>query len=466
MRNDPILEAFRQLADRDGSAPLVATRRASASRGEVDAAADLVARSLRASRAPRGAYVLLACVNGAGFLAAVLGARRAGLVPVLADWTSPAPERARVEDALGIAARIVCGEAFPAGPASFLVDCAGTPSAAPEGAGYVKLTSGSSGVPSGVAIAAEALAADDDQLGKAMGLRPDDRFVAAIPWSHSYALSSLVMPALRRGSLLVVPEDGNPWAPLEAAAALSATVFPTVPVYLQTIASLALPPAWPRSLRTVISAGAPLHAETAARFRETFGRDVHVFYGASESGGITYDAEGGAAMRGTVGRPVDGVSVAIDDDGAVVVRSAAAGLRHVPGADDRLKDGVFKSADLATWTPDGELALTGRADALINVGSKKVHPAEIERVLRAMPGVREAFVLGVPAEGDERTIVRAFVAGDPTSLTYAAVASWCRERLAGHKVPRSIVRLEAIPRNARGKIDRAALTAWKPAAER
>jgi len=464
MRNDPILDAFDLLAGRDGSAPLVATHRTAASRGQVDALARAAAESLASCGAPRGAYVLLACVNGAGFLAALLGARRAGLVPVLADWTSPPAERSRVAEALGVAASITCDEAFPNGAASFRVNrCDGALACAPAGAGYVKLTSGSSGVPSGVAIAAEALAADDDQLAAAMGLRPSDRFVAAIPWSHSYGLSSLVMPALRRGSLLVVPGDTSPWAPLDSARALSATVFPTVPVYLKTIVSLAARPAWPETLRTVISAGAPLSPETAARFREAFGQDAHVFYGASESGGIAYDRDGGAALRGTVGTPIDGVSIALDDDGAVSVRSAAAGLRHVPEDDDRLGDGVFRSADLAAWTSDGELALIGRADALINVGGKKVHPHEIETVLRALPGVREASVLGVPAQGDGRTIVRAFVACDPASLTYAAVASWCRERLAGHKVPRSIVLVEEIPRTARGKVDRAALAAWTSA---
>ena len=464
MRDDPILDAFDLLARRDPSAPLVATRRISVSRGQIDAWAGAAAEMLTTCGAPRGAYVLLASVNGAGFLAALLGARRAGLVPILADWASPEAERARVAEALDVAARIECGEAFPDSPASFRVDrCDGTPAYAPEGAAYVKLTSGSSGLPSGVAIAAEALAADDDQLSAAMGLRSSDRFVAAIPWSHSYGLSSLVMPALRRGSLLIVPDDTSPWAPLDSARALEATVFPTVPVYLQTIASLAVPPVWPPTLGTVISAGAPLRPETAARFRETFGRDAHVFYGASECGGIAYDPEGGAALRGTVGRPIDGVRIALDDDGAVSVRSPAVGLRHVPDGDDRLGDGVFRSADLAAWTAQGELALIGRVDALINVGGKKVHPHEIETVLRAMPGVREAFVLGVPASGDERTLVRAFVACDPASVSYAAVASWCRERLAGHKVPRSIVRLPEIPRNARGKIDRTALAAWKPA---
>jgi long-chain acyl-CoA synthetase len=467
MRHDPILDTFDLLARRDPNAPLVATVDAAASRGDVEARSHAVAASLAAFGAPPGAYVLLAAVNGAGFLSALLGARRAGLVPVLADWASPPAERARVAAALRVAARIECGEAFPHSAAALHVErCERPPAEAPEGAGYVKLTSGSSGLPSGVAIAAEALAADDDQLAAAMALVASDRFLAAIPWSHSYGLSSVVMPALRRGSLLVVPGDTSPWAPLDAARALAATVFPTVPVYLQTIAALAAPPVWPETLRTVISAGAPLHAETAERFRATFGRDAHVFYGASECGGVAYDAEGGAALRGTVGMPIDGVHIALDEGGTVSIRSAATGLRHVPEADGRLSDGVFRSADLATFTSSGELALIGRADDLINVGGKKVHPREIEAVLRAMPGVREAFVLGVPAVGDERTVVRAFIACDPGAISYAAVAAWCRERLAGHKVPRSIVCLPEIPKTARGKVDRAALAAWKQAEAR
>jgi acyl-coenzyme A synthetase/AMP-(fatty) acid ligase len=137
-------------------------------------------------------------------------------------------------------------------------------------------------------------------------------------------------------------------------------------------------------------------------------------------------------------------------------------LTRVPQPDDRLEGGAFRSADLGAWTDRGELSLLGRADSLINVGGKKVHPAEVERILRAMPGVTDAVVVGVASRGDERGIVRAFVACDPAKVSYGDVAAWCRERLAGHKVPRSIVRLAEIPRTSRGKIDRAALASLDP----
>src|SRR5258705_13871470 len=122
MHDDPILDTFDLLARRAPNAPLVATLGASASRGDVEAWSRAAVESLGACGAPRGAYVLLAAVNGAGFLAALLGARRAGLVPVLADWASPEAERARVAKALDVAARIECAGAFPDSPESFRVD--------------------------------------------------------------------------------------------------------------------------------------------------------------------------------------------------------------------------------------------------------------------------------------------------------------------------------------------------------
>ena len=442
MRSDPIVDAFAHLARRDPHAPLVASPRERATRGEIDALATALASRLTSAGVTPGVTVLLAAPNGAGFLAAIVACRRAGLVPALCDSAAPPVERERIARALGAAVELVGDLAFPQDAAALVVRKTGV--AARVAAGdYVKITSGSSGEPGGVAVGAEALAADDDQLAASMGLAAQDRFLAAIPWSHSYGLSSLVLPALRRGSLLVLPGEGGPWAPLAAARALEATVFPTVPVYLRSIVEIAPRDAWPESLSKVVSAGARLAPDDARAFREKFGRPAHAFYGASECGGITYDREGGAAERGTVGTPVEGVRVRLDD-GVIVVASAA------------VASGVFRTADRGQWCA-GELRLLGRLDAVVNVEGKKVDPAEVEGVLAGLPGVREAVVLGVLAPGSGKEIVRAVIAREPGRLSYEEVASWCRSRLAPHKVPRSIVLVDTIPRTARGKVDRAAL---------
>src|SRR6185436_17513087 len=176
------------------------------------------------------------------------------------------------------------------------------------------------------------------------------------------------------------------------------------------------PPAWPESLRLVISAGAPLNAAAAGRFRETFGLPVHTFYGSSECGGICYDRDGGAALRGTVGTPVDGVRVAIkpfdggeEDEGLVIVHSEAVGETYVPEADSRLTHGAFETSDVAAWS-GSELVLRRRADRVINVRGRKVDPAEVEHVLLDLPDVEEAVVLGVPAADGRGQIVRAVIA--------------------------------------------------------
>jgi long-chain acyl-CoA synthetase len=259
-----------------------------------------------------------------------------------------------------------------------------------------------------------------------------------------------------RGAVLIVPEEKSVYDPLVTAERTGATFFPTVPAYLDALVRMGGPPPWPASLRLVITAGAPLSAATSCRFRELFGLPVHVFYGSSECGGICYDRAGGAAERGTVGAPVEGVRVTLED-GVVTVESPAVAVGYFPDPDERLAGGRFRAGDLAAWR-DGELALQGRVDDLINVKGKKVNPREVEAVLAGLPGLEEAAVLGVAVPG-RGELLRAVVACRPGRLTAQEVIAWCRERLSPHKVPRSVLLVDALPRNPRGKLDRAALLA-------
>jgi long-chain acyl-CoA synthetase len=213
----------------------------------------------------------------------------------------------------------------------------------------------------------------------------------------------------------------------------------------------------------VISAGAILPGALAARFRETYGQPIHVFYGSSECGGICYDREGGAAERGTVGTPVDGVRISLrpleedgDGEGLVTVESASVGETYQPEPDPRLTSGRFETSDVAAWA-GSELALRRRIDRIINVRGRKVDPSEVEKVLAGLEGVEEAVVVGLASDDRRDEIVRAVVACPSGQLGYEDVAAWCRPRLADHKVPRSIVIVDAIPRTPRGKIDRMAL---------
>lgn len=470
MTRDPILRSFDTLARRDPLAPLVAStypagRRATV--GDVGALARAAGPALAALRLPPGAVVGLAASNGPGMLASLLALRRAGLAALLLDARTPEAEELRIVQALRASALLRCRTGWPRKPGDWSLSPSRPGDAEPlhlPGIAVVKLTSGSTGLPRGIATPAEALVADDAALASTMGLRDDDRLLATIPLSHSYGLSSLAMPALMRGTLLIVPEEGGVFDPLLAAAQTGATVFPTVPAVLDALLRLGEPPSWPETLRLVLTAGAPLSPATARRFRETFGLPVHVFYGASECGGICYDREGTAGERGTVGTPVEGVRIVLED-GFVTVCSPAVAAGYVPEGDERLGrlgNGRFVGGDLADWR-DGELVLRGRVDDLVNVKGKKVNPREVEAVLAQLPGVQDVAVLGVTLPDRSGEVLRAVVACPSGSLTAAEVVAWCRPRLSPHKVPRSVVLVPELPRTSRGKLDRGSLMAIRGA---
>lgn len=455
MTPDPILRAFDLLTRRDPAASLVVSPERRATVGGVDALARAAGRLLAEAGLPPGAVVGLAAANGPGFLASLLAVRRAGLAALLLDAQTPDAEALRIVHALGAASLLRCRAGWPRGPEDWEWTGAEGGLHLPDAA-VVKLTSGSTGLPRGIATPTSALLADDAALTASMGLRPDDRLLTTIPLSHSYGLSSLTVPALARGTLLVLPEEKSVYDPFVAAERTGATFFPTVPAHLDALVRMAEPPPLPASLRLVITAGAPLSPATSERFREVFGIPVHVFYGASECGGICYDREGGAAERGTVGAPVEGVRVDLEGEGIITVESAAVASGYVPEGGSCLGGGRFQASDLGAWK-DGELALGGRVDDLVNIKGKKVNPREIESVIGRLAEVDEVAVLGVSIPGRPGEILRAVIACPPGSLTAEDVVAWCRTHLSAHKVPRSVLLVPALPRTPRGKLDRLAL---------
>jgi acyl-CoA synthetase (AMP-forming)/AMP-acid ligase II len=462
MPQDPILERFGRVVRQRPTEPLAISPTRTISASAVQALAGAVAARL-AGLDP-GELVGLATPNGPAFLVAFLALRQAGLTVLLLDAAAPAEGRRSAAVALGAVACLECAIGWPESPDSFtltrLKPAEGV--RCPAGAALVKLTSGTTGSPRGVLTSADQALADEEALVRSMGLRDGDRIVAAVPMSHSYGFSSVTLSALVRGFPLAIPEGGHPLAPLEAARAADATFFPTVPAFLQALLKLSRPPEWPSSLRLVITAGAALPPEVARAFGDTYRMPVHVFYGSSECGGICYDREGTGGERGTVGTPVEGVSVSLEPweaESVVTVRSASVAMGYLPEPDPRLADGRFFSSDRGEWVL-GELRLTGRVDGLINVKGKKVDPAEVERILSGLLGVEEVVVLGVPSPSGGQ-LVRAVVGCPTGKLDAVQVVAFCRGHLADHKVPRSVILVPSLPRNSRGKLDRPALLALR-----
>ncbi len=323
------------------------------------------------------------------------------------------------------------------------------PTTAPRLAGdfcLVKTTSGTSGQPRPLAFTSDNMLADGRQITATMGIGPRDRNLGAIPFGHSYGLGNLVLPLIVQGNAVVASEEILPDALAMQIDHHQITVFPTVPAVLRALAESSVDPAALRSLRRVISAGAPLRGDVAAAFHAKFGVLVQNFYGSSETGGICFDRTGDATTTGrSIGQPLDGVEVRLDEEGRVTVRSAAV-----------VAPGEHTLADLGAWNERGELVLTGRATPLANIGGKKVAPLEIERVLRGLDGVTDAWV-GVGSRGSGGGDF--LLAAVETARSRIEVQQELAGRVPAWQLPRQWWVAPQLPRTARGKLDRRELEA-------
>ena len=461
MMTDPILSAFDRLVADNREKVLVSSQERYATVGDIDSLADEVSELVSSKGFPESGIVALAAANGPGFFAGYLGLRRAGYKVLLLDWPVPQAAVGSTLDALGACGALIAANPWPSADVDFGVRLSANPRETPDPPSEVstiRLTSGSTGRPRGIMHTSDALLNDDRSLRKTMSLE-DERVLAAIPLSHAYGFASIFLPSITCGWTLVVPRSGGPFSASEAALDGQVTFLPTVPAFISSLLKLSSPPELPDTVRLVISAGAPLKPETARRFRRQYGRDIHVFYGASEVGGITFDREGSAGRRGTLGMPVDGVRIELKQSGfdeggsgTVVVRSSSAAVGYFPDPHESLRNGRFSTSDVGRFDR-GELVLVGRVDGVINVRGKKVWPREVESVLEAIPGVEEAIVIKTSARDGSGDEVQALVASGGSVLKEAELMQICRSQLESHKVPRRVRVVDSVPRNSRGKVD-------------
>ncbi len=306
----------------------------------------------------------------------------------------------------------------------------------------IKLTSGSAGKPRALAFTDAQMLADGRNVCSGMRISSSDFNYALIPFGHSYGWGNLVIPLLAQGTAIVCGSAALPHVIAAEIARFRPTVFPAVPALLRSLIDADIAPASLTSLRTVISAGAPLDPAVARAFHVRFDRPIHNFYGSTETGGIAYDRTGTASLDGrAVGTPLPGVTVSLARGRRVRVHSLAVytlGNRH---------PGTHVAADFGEFNAAGELVLRGRTGRTIKVAGRRLNLSEIEHALRSLPGVRDAYALPHP---ERQEAVAAVVACD------AQPPAWrdaLRDRLASWKVPRKLIALPAFPLTPRGKTD-------------
>jgi O-succinylbenzoic acid--CoA ligase len=217
---------------------------------------------------------------------------------------------------------------------------------------------------------------------------------------------------------------------------------------------------YPSSLRCALVGGAPLHPALAARARAAR-IPIAPTYGTTETCSQVATAEPSAGVdhAGSVGRPLSGVEVRIgnaDESGlGEVLVSGPILMRGYFENDEAtraaLLDGWLHTGDLGRFDSKGRLRVEGRRTDLIITGGENVMPQEVESVLTSHPDVADVAVYGVP---DDRWGERVLAAVVPSSdgLDAAALRAWCRERLAGYKIPAAFVTVSSLPRNSSGKL--------------
>jgi malonyl-CoA/methylmalonyl-CoA synthetase len=429
-----------------------------------------VAAALARDGVGPGDRVLWSATAGLASVDALLGILRAGavLVPVNPAAT-PAEVAHVVADATPVAAVFDDPHRaeWPAGVAACSVDellarAAGSTAAGPDARlpapgddALIVYTSGTTGAPKGAVHTHRSLAAGVRALHTAWGWGEDDRLVLALPLFHVHGLCAGLFGTLAAGASAVLFGRFGEAAVLDAAA--TSSLFFGVPTMYHRLAASGEAGRL-SALRLCVSGSAPLPAELWARLAAA-GVEVLERYGMSETLLTLSNPLRGERRPGSVGLPLPGVEAALDEPdqdgvGELVVRGPSLLRGYWGGAAPATDaDGWFATGDLASVAADGYVTIRGRRTELIITGGENVYPAEVEAVLSRHPGVLEVAVVGVASSEWGETVV-AFVVGEVDPAELAALAT---AELAPHKRPREVRVVEALPRNAMGKVVRNAL---------
>jgi malonyl-CoA/methylmalonyl-CoA synthetase len=416
---------------------------------------------------------------------AVVGALAAGVPVVPVNPKSGERELAHIAgdsapDLLLVAPGAEVPEAL-AGPRRVEVDLArrgpGLPEEPPaEAPAVIVYTSGTTGPPKGVVLPRRSIASNLDALAGAWQWTADDVLAHALPLFHVHGLILGILGPLRLGGS--VHHLGR-FASREMAAELAgpATMMFGVPtMYHRLAADAEADPAIAEGIgaaRVLVSGSAPLPASDHERIARATGQRVVERYGMTETlmnCAVRFD---GDRRPGTVGPPLAGVEVRlVDDDGAVIttsddetvgeieVRGPNLFLEYLNRPDataEALRDGWFRTGDVATRAPDGSIRIVGRrATDLIKSGGYKIGAGEIESALLEHPGVAEAAVTGEP-DPDLGERIIAWVVPEGARPDEAELIDHVARLLSPHKRPREIRWLDELPRNAMGKVVKTSL---------
>lgn len=505
-RYTSVADVPRHWAARRGDEIAVKRRDKSWTYAELDRRSSRLANRLLSASADAGAPVAYLGANSPLVFEAWFASGKAGRVFATLNWRSPVPELAEVvadaQPAVMFVDRAHVGTAeaiLERVPGQFEIvafdpddhvpaidrwtegeddrDPGGPED--PASACLLGYTSGTTGVPKGVAMSHAAFVGGFavGEIERSMAWAPEDMVVMAMPNFHLGG-SFLSMQALMSGATVTVLPTFEIGELLETVARDHATILPIVPTALQMlIDDPRLAASDVTSLRKIVYFGSPIGAETVRRAQDNFSADLTQYYGTTETWILTFLDPAGhdpsnPARLASCGKPVPGVEVRIVDEtgadvpegeiGELIVRTPSMfnGYWGNPEATaGAFRDQWYLTGDMGRRDGEGYYFLVDRAKDMIVSGGENVYSAEVERAISRYKGVAMVAVVGVPDPRWGECVTAVVVPEPGTELDADAIKAHCRSLLAGYKVPKRIDFDDSLPLTPNGKVHKPTLRA-------
>ena len=460
-----------------------------------------LARSLRDEGVGPGDGVAIMCRNHRYFIEATMACSKLGAVALYLNTAFAGPQLADVMEREGPAAlvydqeftdllsevksdlrRFVAWEEREGSDETTLeqlishADDDGDLDPPPEAGRYIILTSGTTGTPKG------AQRGQPEGLGSLAALlskiprRSHETVMIAAPLFHSWGFLHFML-SLPTVATMVLRPKFDPEETLRLTAEHRARVLAVVPVMMSRI--LALPEEVKRrydlsALEVTAASGSALPGELATNWMDEFGDNLYNLYGSTEvSWASVATPEDMRAAPGTAGRPPrgtvirvvdeDGNDVKQGDTGRIFVGNQLAFEGYTGGGGKESLGDLLSSGDVGHFDEDGRLFVDGRDDEMIVSGGENVFPREVEDLLADHESVSEAAAIGVDDEKFGQRLKAFVVKEDGAEVSEEDLKAHVKSNLANYKVPREIVFLDELPRNATGKVLKRELTEGQPA---
>jgi len=435
--------------------------------------------AVQVEKSPQSLFLYLACLRaGVVYLPLNTAYQRAELSYFLSDAqprlvVCRPPGEAEVRDLAGAAEVLTLDEA---GGGS-LADAARaqpvvfeTAQVAAEDLAAIIYTSGTTGRSKGAMLTHRNLLSNGRVLVQAWGFTAGDVLLHALPMFHVHGLFVANHCALLAGARMLWHRKFD--APAVLRDLRRATVLMGVPTfYTRLLAEPGFTAQACRGVRLFVSGSAPLLLDTFEEFERRTGQRILERYGMSEAGMICSNPLQGERRGGTVGRPLPGVALRVADErdrplpagrvGGIQIRgeNVFQGYWRMPEKtrEEFSADGWFRTGDVGVLDADGTLSIVGREKDLIITGGYNVYPKEIELAIDALPGVLESAVVGLPHPDFGEAVTAVVVPRAGAALSPEDIVQALKRELANYKVPKRVILVPDLPRNAMGKVQKSVL---------